>query len=125
MPRKPVILHVDDDSLVRELVVDTLAGAGMEVRNAGDVLAGIQLALKERPDLILLDIHMPGADGYEACLAFRAVDELSAIPIIMLTGMKGPEHSDKALSYGAAEYIAKPFKPARLVSAIKKRLSLT
>jgi two-component system chemotaxis response regulator CheY len=122
MPRKPLILHVDDDQAMRDFVEETLTKAGMDMREAGEVLEGIQLALAQPPDLILLDLHMPTSDGYEACLAFRAVPDLRGIPIIMLTGMHDKDHMEKASSCGVAEYITKPFEAARLISAVRKWL---
>ncbi len=123
MPKKPVILHVDDDYAVRELVAEALGCAGMTVRQESEVLDAIRSALRERPDVVLLDLHIPGADGYEACVAFRNVPELADIPIVMLTGMHDEEHRKKAFACGVTDFLAKPFDTAKLVAAIKKQLS--
>jgi len=122
MAKKYAILHVDDDQMVREVVGEALELAGFSVRQESDVLDGIQSAIKDRPDVVLLDLHMPGADGFEACLAFRNVPELSKLPIIMLTGMSDPEHREKAFACGVTDFLSKPFDTAQLIVAIKKHL---
>ena len=122
MARKSAILHVDDDQIVREVIGAALETAGFAVRQEADVLDAIQSAIKDPPDLILLDLHMPGADGYEACLAFRNVEGLAKVPIIMLTAMSDEEHRQKAFACGVADFLAKPFDTAQLLAAIKKHL---
>lgn len=120
--RKPVILHIDDDPIVREIIGEALGKAGMDMRDAGGILDGIQSALQDAPDLILLDLHMPDGDGYEACQAFRAIEKLSSIPIVLLTGMHGGEHSKKTRACEASEVVKKPCDSAHLVSIIRKWL---
>ncbi len=121
-PRTPLILHVDDEKEIRDVVADTLTPAGFRVVGVERLVDGIQQALAQRPDLILLDLHMPEGDGFEACVALRAVPELAGVPILMLTGMRDPEHVQKAARLGALELLHKPFEPKQLVAAIRKRL---
>ena len=118
----PLILHIDDESDIREVVAEALEKAGMAVRAAGEITEGIRLALERKPDLILLDLHMEKGDGFEACIALRALPELAEVPIVMLTGMRDPEHVAKARSCGVTDYVMKPFEMAVLVLKIKKYL---
>lgn len=112
------ILLVDDESNIRELVRFNLQKAGYTVAEAGDGITAINLA-KEKPDLILLDIMLPGMDGLDVCRALKTERETSGIPIIMLTARE--EEFDKVvgLEMGADDYITKPFSPRELVARIK------
>ena len=116
--RKPVILHIDDDADVREVTRDLLSNAGMDVRVARNVAEGIQSALEITPDLLLLDLHMPDGDGFEACVAFRALGPLQNVPIILLSSMA--EEGVSAPCLTAPPPTASSF--ATLIATIKKSL---
>lgn len=110
------ILIADDEELMRQLVVDFLKPEGYEIFEAGDGKQALELYEAHHPDLVLLDVMMPGYDGWTVC---REIRRESAIPIIMLTA-KG-EEIDQLFAYdlGVDEYITKPFSPKILVAKIK------
>ena len=113
------ILIADDEQLMRQLVIDFLRPEGYEILEASDVKEALEIYDKEHPDLILLDVMMPGYDGWTVC---REIRRESTVPIIMLTA-KG-EEIDQLFAYdlGADEYITKPFSPKILVAKIKALL---
>ena len=113
------ILVIEDHRDTRELLKYNLAAAGFDVAAAEDGQSGIGLADAFRPEIILLDLMMPGMDGLEVCRHLKSTPELSRIPVIMLTA-KG-EEIDKivGLELGADDYVVKPFSPRELVLRIK------
>ena len=110
------ILIADDEQLMRQLVIDFLRPEGYEILEASDGKEALEIYDKEHPDLILLDVMMPGYDGWTVC---REIRRESTVPIMMLTA-KG-EEIDQLFAYdlGADEYITKPFSPKILVAKIK------
>ena len=112
------ILIADDEQLMRQLVIDFLKPEGYEILEASDGKEALEIYDKEHPDLILLDVMMPGYDGWTVC---REIRRESTVPI-MLTA-KG-EEIDQLFAYdlGADEYITKPFSPKILVAKIKALL---
>ncbi len=113
------ILIADDKQLMRQLVIDFLKPEGYEILEASDGKEALNIYDKEHPDLILLDVMMPGYDGWTVC---REIRRESTVPIMMLTA-KG-EEIDQLFAYdlGADEYITKPFSPKILVAKIKALL---
>ena len=113
------ILIADDEQLMRQLVIDFLKPEGYEILEASDGKEALEIYDKEHPDLILLDVMMPGYDGWTVC---REIHRESTVPIMMLTA-KG-EEIDQLFAYdlGADEYITKPFSPKILVAKIKALL---
>lgn len=113
------ILIADDEQLMRQLVIDFLKPEGYEILEASDGKEALEIYDKEHPDLILLDVMMPGYDGWTVC---REIRRESTVPIMMLTA-KG-EEIDQLCAYdlGADEYITKPFSPKILVAKIKALL---
>lgn len=113
------ILIADDEQLMRQLVIDFLKPEGYEILEASDGKEALEIYDKEHPDLILLDVMMPGYDGWIVC---REIRRESTVPIMMLTA-KG-EEIDQLFAYdlGADEYITKPFSPKILVAKIKALL---
>lgn len=111
------ILIIEDEPNIRELVLYNLGQNGYEGLEAEDGLQGLDMARSEQPDLILLDIMLPGKNGYDICRELRA--EGSKTPIIMLTAKN--EEIDKVLGleFGADDYIAKPFGIRELMARIK------
>jgi two-component system alkaline phosphatase synthesis response regulator PhoP len=120
MPNK--ILVVDDEANIIELVKFNLEREGYQVITANDGTIALELVRNEKPDLILLDIMLPGMDGLSVCRTINSKDETKGIPIIMLSA-RG-EELDKVLGLemGADDYITKPFSPRELVARVKARL---
>ncbi len=118
----PKILVVDDELKIARLVRDYLTEAGFAVTLASTGQAAVAAARSERPDLVVLDIGLPGLDGYDVTRAIRA---RSTVPIIMLTARS--EESDRivGLELGADDYVVKPFSPRELVARVKAVLRRT
>ncbi len=118
MSRK--ILVIDDEPDFHELIRYTLRATGYELRFAIDGIQGIDLALKEPPDLIILDVAMPKIDGYETCRRLREIGRTCLVPIIMLTGRQRlVQHKIKGMNIGADDYITKPFNTQELVARVE------
>ena len=122
---KTRILVVDDEPRYVRAIQVNLEASGYEVLAARDGQTAIELAADEEPDLIVLDIRMPGLDGFEAC---RRIREFSAVPIIMLTGLAKDADKVKGLQIGADDYVTKPFSADELlarVQAVLRRAELS
>ena len=115
------VLAVDDEPDVLRLVEIKLRKAGFDVVTARDGQEGLEQALAERPDVVLLDVMMPRMDGYTAAAHIKA--EVTPTPIILMLTAKGQE-SDviRGLSGGADDYIIKPFAPRELIARINVAL---
>lgn len=113
------ILIADDEQLMRQLVIDFLRPEGYEILEASDGKEALEIYDKEHPDLILLDVMMPGYDGWTVC---REIRRESTVPIMMLTAKGGEIDQLFAYDLGADEYITKPFSPKILVAKIKALL---
>ena len=119
------VLVVDDDLTIAEVVADYLRDAGLETRHAADGQSAIKLAEDWPPDLVVLDLMLPGIDGLEVCRRLRAArDSQQPVPVIMLTALG--EESDRVLGLetGADDYVTKPFSPRELtlrVQAVLRR----
>ncbi|MCL2386005.1 MAG: response regulator transcription factor [Defluviitaleaceae bacterium] len=113
------ILVVDDEKTIVDIVTYNLRKEGYETIEAHDGKSGLELALSQNPDLVILDIMMPGLDGYEVCTRLRKV---SQVPVIMLTAKA--EEADKVLSFelGADDYITKPFGVRELLARVMANL---
>ncbi len=118
------ILCIDDDRLLLGLVRHTLEGDEFEVITAADGPSGIDLAMKARPSLILLDVMMPEMDGFEVCRRMRADPILKDIPIIIVTAMADPKLNVKGFQAGATLAIQKPYEPHKLIATIRTALAL-
>jgi len=116
------VLVVDDDPRLRRLVADNLVLEGMEVRAAGDVPAARAVLREWPPDLIVLDIMMPGESGLDLCRELAADPARRDLPVLFLSART--ETSDKVagLALGAVDYLAKPFDPAELVARCRAAL---
>ncbi|HYV96166.1 MAG TPA: response regulator, partial [Gemmatimonadaceae bacterium] len=86
MAKRNVVLVVDDDVVARTMVVALLRAAGLDVLEAGDGTTALKLAVERRPNLILLDLGLPGMDGFDVCARIRARDEIGETPILVMTG---------------------------------------
>lgn len=122
MAKKPTILLVDDDPDIREFVTFNLAKEGYTVVTAKDGAEGVEAVKKHRPDLVLLDVMMPGMDGVEACEAIRTNPDIASTLIAFLSA-RGEDYSQVAgFDAGADDYITKPIRPKVLVSRVKALL---
>jgi CheY-like chemotaxis protein len=120
--RRPTILYIDDDGLALSTCNDALTAHGYRVLLAPDGPAGIEIARMERPDLILLDVLMPGMDGIEVCRRLRAEPTLAGVPIILLTALKHPGVAPEGRQAGATLTIRKTYGPESIVSSVDKAL---
>jgi two-component system cell cycle response regulator DivK len=116
------ILVVEDQNDNRRIMRDLLTSAGFDLIEATNGEEGVQLAEKERPDLILMDIQMPVVDGYAATRRIKAVAGLQDIPIIVVTSYALSGDDEKAREAGADGYVAKPFSPRQLLAKIREFL---
>lgn len=113
------ILVVDDDEKIRLFVKIILEKRGYEVVCVSSGLAAFQVLYEDRPDLILLDVMMPGMNGYEVLKKLKADDSTREIPVIMLTALGMGEDFQKAVSNGVDWYIVKPFNSRQLISRVE------
>lgn len=113
------ILVVDDQPGNVFLLQDRLNRAGFEVITAYDGNSGICKAIKLKPDLILLDVMMPGIDGFETCQKISSEKQTQHIPIILVTALNSSDDTQKGFDMGAFDYIKKPFNKVELLARVK------
>ncbi|WP_295016408.1 MtrAB system response regulator MtrA [uncultured Micrococcus sp.] len=113
------ILVVDDDEALAEMIGIVLRNDDYEVSFAADGTSAVPAFRSSHPDLVLLDLMLPGIDGLEVCRQIRAESD---VPIIMLTAKSDTEDVVRGLESGADDYVPKPFKPAELVARVRARL---
>jgi DNA-binding response OmpR family regulator len=114
-PREqPLVLCADDEDDIRRLVAFRLGRAGYTVLEAHDGEEALEIALRERPDLAVLDVMMPKMDGYELTRRLREEEATSKMPIILLTARAQDTDVDHGFDVGADDYIRKPFSPQEL-----------
>ena len=117
------ILVVEDNLETRELLSYNLKNAGYAVRLAGDGVKALELASRARPDLILLDVMLPGGlDGLEVCRRLKQDERTRSVPVVMLTALGDEVDRIVGLELGAEDYVAKPFSPRELLLRIKALL---
>jgi two-component system response regulator VicR len=114
-----MILIVEDEKSISEIIAFNLKKEGYEVLMAYDGVTGLKLALEKKPELILLDIMMPGMDGFNVCKKIRQTSE---VPIIMLTARSEEVDKVLGLEIGADDYVTKPFSPRELMARVKANL---
>lgn len=119
----PTILVVDDESTIREVLEELLKTLGkVELAESGE--AALQMLGSSLPDLILLDIKMPGMDGYEVCRRLKENPVTAPIPVIFLTALDSNENEELGLEVGAADFIRKPISPRILLARVSNVLEL-
>jgi DNA-binding response OmpR family regulator len=123
--REVKILCVDDDPLISQMLGDILRFHGYTVATAPDGETGLEAAARERPNLILLDVMMPGIDGFEVCRLLKADAALKAIPVIFLTAMNDPALNAKAFEAGAVLAMQKTADTKAVVRTIEAALALS
>ncbi len=116
-PMRKKVLVIDDDSAFVSLVEQVLTQKEYEVLKASNGREGLRLLFNQRPDIVLLDVVMPGMDGWQTCQRIR---DISDVPIIMLTGkQRAEEDIVRGLDYGADEYLLKPVGNKELVARVR------
>lgn len=120
--RKGTVLVIDDEKDLIELIRYNLEKDGFEVKGAVDGESGLALAAQELPDLILLDLMLPGIDGLEVCRMLRSETRTARIPVIMLTARGAESDRVVGLELGADDYVTKPFSPRELTARVKALL---
>ena len=115
MPTEPTILIIDDDERLNRLLKRFLGDFGIKTLAASHPQEGLKLLRRKTPDLVVLDLMLPGMDGFAVCKAIRAE---STVPIIMLTARGDLADKVIGLELGADDYLAKPFEPRELVARI-------
>jgi DNA-binding response OmpR family regulator len=118
----PRLLVVDDRPEGRKLLTVRLLHEGYSVQQAEDGEQALALAAAAAPDLVLLDVLMPGMDGFEVCRRLRVLPAMRAVPIVMVTSLEGTEDCVRGLEAGADDFIIKPFKPAELRARVQSLL---
>ncbi|HZK79992.1 MAG TPA: diguanylate cyclase, partial [Humisphaera sp.] len=116
------ILVIDDSKTIHPLVKVILSDEPVEVHSAMDAKYGMVLAASTRPDLILLDVDMPGMDGFEACKQLKADPATANVPIIFLTSHATVAEKVRGLGLGAIDYVTKPFNRAELMARVRASL---
>jgi two-component system response regulator MtrA len=112
------ILVVDDDKALAEMIGIVLEGEGFTPFFSGDGAQAMEVFREGRPDLVLLDVMLPGLDGIQVCARIRAE---SGVPIIMLTARTDTTDVVRGLEAGADDYVMKPFNPVELIARIRAR----
>jgi signal transduction histidine kinase len=122
--RKPVILAVDDDANNLALLRDCLTGFNCSVLVAEDGESAVSRADYARPDLVLLDIMMPGIDGYETCRRLKLQESTRDIPVLFMSALADCGHKVHGLGAGAVDYVTKPFQEEELLARVRVHLSI-
>jgi two-component system phosphate regulon response regulator PhoB len=119
------ILVADDDTDIRDLVSFKLEQAGFDVTAVDNGLAALTAARQEPPDLVVLDVMMPGMSGIDVCRELRADSSTAGLPIILLTARAQEGDVEVGFGAGANDYIVKPFSPRELVTRVEAVLART
>jgi cyclic di-GMP phosphodiesterase len=122
--RTPVVLVVDDGAANRELIEACLAGVDCEVRTAADGASALAVIAATPPDLVLLDVQMPGMDGFEVCRSIKGSPSSRLIPVVMITSLDQTADRVRALDSGADDYMTKPVDRVELVARVRSALKL-
>ncbi|MEB3359331.1 MAG: response regulator [Synechococcales bacterium] len=115
---------MDDTPTNLEVICEALSDAGLEVAIANSGERALQQIAREKPDLILLDVMMPGIDGFETCRRLKLNAETCDIPIIFMTALSDTDNKVKALELGAVDYVTKPFQEREVLARVKTHLQL-
>ena len=118
------ILYVEDNPDNIYMLTRRLKKKGFEMIIAGDGQEGIDTALEEKPDLILMDLSLPTMDGWTATEKIKKIDEIKDIPIIALSAHAMPEHRDRAIKAGCSDYDTKPVDIKRLLGKISQYIDI-
>jgi AmiR/NasT family two-component response regulator len=118
---RPSVVVAEDEAIIRLDIVETLTESGFDViGQAGDGAEAVRLALELKPNLVLMDIKMPGTDGLQAAEILAE----HKVPVVLLTAFSSPELVERASEAGVFSYVVKPFNPSNLIPALRIALSL-
>jgi len=120
---RPSILIVDDEPINIDLLLDTFE-LEYEVLSATDGKTALETAMREMPDLILLDVLMPGLDGYEVCRRLKGNRQTQNIPVIFITALGGGSDELRGLELGARDYLTKPIDPTSVKARVNNQVKL-
>lgn len=120
--RTKTILLVDDEKSLRLLVSATLASERFHIVEAVDGPEALAAAEREHPDLVLLDVGLPGLDGFAVCEALKHAPATAGVPVILLTAQAQADQRQRGADVGADGYITKPFSPLQLLAAVDAAL---
>ena len=120
----PIILLVDDNAINLKMLHQSLEGEGYKLLSARSGEDALRIAEKAHPDLILLDIMMPGIDGYETCERLKANETTRNAVIIFLTALQATQDKVRGLSLGAVDFITKPFDPDEIIARVARQLEV-
>jgi len=123
--RGPAVLVVDDEAASRLLVAEVLRSNGFTVHEAPDGATALERVAAERPDLVVLDVVMPGLDGFDVCARIRALPEGGLTPVLMVTGLDDPRALERAFEVGATDFATKPIAPALLTHRVRFLLRMS
>jgi DNA-binding response OmpR family regulator len=116
------VLVIDDEAPIRLLCRVNLEAEGMQVLEASDGEVGLSTALEERPDVILLDVMMPGRNGWEVAEQLLGDERTDAIPIVFLTARAEVKDRARGIDLGGVDYVTKPFNPVELAPLVRDLL---
>jgi two-component system alkaline phosphatase synthesis response regulator PhoP len=117
------ILVIEDDPATSRLVDYSLRHEGYQVITASNGLEGVRKALSESPDLVILDVMLPGMDGFEICHRLRSEPTTANLPILMFSAKAQEIDKETGIKVGADDYLTKPAAPAEIVSRVEKLLA--
>ena len=123
--RQATVLVVDDISANQKLLRETLEPEGYEVLLASDGGTAIEVAEGANPDIILMDVQMPGMDGFETCRRLKQVEATKAIPVIFITAREDTASTVEGFRAGSVDYITKPFKAEEVVARVRTHLEIS
>ena len=120
---KPRILVVDDDAFVRKPLESVLQQGGFEAMTAANGTECLELLEQDRPDLIILDVIMPGPDGFEVCKAIKGEARYAEIPVILMSARARRSDQQRGFDLGATGFVRKPYMPEELLRRVRKVLA--
>jgi putative two-component system response regulator len=123
-PAAPAILMVDDNEINLQTLYQTLDGQGYSLLIARSGEDALRIAAKAKPDLILLDVMMPGIDGYETCARLKSDESTRNSVIIFLTALQSTREKVRGLSLGAVDFLTKPFDPDEIIARVSRHLEV-
>ena len=117
------IVVADDDADIRDLIALKLRQGGHEIEAVADGEAAVEACRASRPDLVLLDVMMPGMTGLDACRTLRQDDSFTDVPILLLTARAHDADVARGFTEGATDYVLKPFSPRELAARVESALT--
>ena len=121
--RRSRVLLVDDEPIILSIVEINLRLAGFEVSACASGEEALCQAQERPPDVVVLDVLLPGIDGFEVCRRLRAIREVADVPVIMLTAQAQDEDRQRGYALGVHEYVTKPFDPRALVELVRSAVA--